>query len=57
MNNKKFWEEIERIEEILGKENFLAQLEKAMGQENLENITAYICRMNDINTILKEKNK
>ena len=55
MTTAEFWEEIERIETILGKEQFLDELEKAMGTDELENLTAYICRANDIETELVER--
>lgn len=55
MTTAEFWEEIERIENILGKEQFLDELEKAMGRDRLEDLTAYICRANDIETELVER--
>lgn len=55
MNSEELWEEVGRIEEILGTEEFLYSLEKAMGDDMLEDLTAYICRMNDIETKCKEK--
>ena len=54
MNSNELWEEVERVEEILGKEGFLFSLKKAMGDDLLEDLTAYICRMNDIETKCKE---
>jgi hypothetical protein len=55
MTSNELWEEVERVEDILGKEEFLYSLEKAMGDDMLEDLTAYICRMNDIDTKCEEK--
>lgn len=55
MTSKELWEEVERVENILGKEEFLDSLEKAMGTDMLEDLTAYICRMNDIETKCEEE--
>lgn len=55
MTTEELWEEVERVEQRLGKEEFLYSLEKAMGSDMLEDLTAYICRMNDIATKCKEK--
>lgn len=55
MTTAEFWEEIERIETILGREEFLDELEKALGTDELEDLTAYICRVNDIETKLVER--
>lgn len=53
--NQELWEEEEKIREILGVEELLDSLEKAIGKDMLEDMLAYICRMNDIKTTLKEK--
>lgn len=53
--NQELWEEEEKIREILGVEELLDSLEKAIGEDMLEDMLAYICRMNDIKTTLKEK--
>lgn len=53
--NKELWNEEENIRDILGAEELLDSLEKAMGEDMLEDMLAYICRMNDIETTLKEK--
>lgn len=53
--NKELWNEEEKIREILGAEELLDSLEKAIGEDMLEDMLAYICRMNDIETTLKEK--
>lgn len=55
MTTAEFWEEIERVETILGKEQFLEALEKAMGADKLEDLTAYICRVYDIETKCVER--
>lgn len=55
MNSNELWEEVNRVEEILGGEEFLHSLKKAMGDDMLEDLTAYICRMNDIDTKCEEK--
>lgn len=55
METEELWTEVERVENILGKEEFLYSLEKAMGDDLLEDLTAYICRMNDIETTCEEK--
>ena len=55
MTLAEFWEEIERVENILGKEEFLDSLEKALGTDELGDLTAYICRVNDIETKLVER--
>lgn len=54
MNSDELWEEVRRVEEILGEEGFLFSLKKAMGDDLLEDLTAYICRANDIETKCKE---
>lgn len=53
--NKELWNEEEKIREILGAEELLDSLEKAIGEDMLEDMLAFICRMNDIETTLKEK--
>lgn len=53
--NQELWEEEEKIREILGAEELLDSLEKAIGEDMLEDMLAFICRMNDIKTTLKEK--
>lgn len=53
--NQELWNEEEKIREILGAEELLDSLEKAIGEDMLEDMLAYICRMNDIETTLKEK--
>lgn len=53
--NQELWNEEEKIREILGVEELLDSLEKAIGGDMLEDMLAYICRMNDIKTTLKEK--
>lgn len=53
--NQELWNEEEKIREILGAEELLDSLEKAIGGDMLEDMLAYICRMNDIETTLKEK--
>jgi hypothetical protein len=53
--NEELWNEEEKIREILGVEELLDSLEKAIGEDMLEDMLAYICRMNDIKTTLKEK--
>ena len=53
--NQELWNEEEKIREILGAEELLDSLEKAIGEDMLEDMLAYICRMNDIKTTLKEK--
>lgn len=55
MTSNELWEEVNRVEEILGAEEFLYSLEKAMGDDLLQDLTAYICRMNDIETKCEEK--
>ena len=55
MTSEELWEEVGRVEDILGKEEFLHSLKKAMGDDLLEDLTAYICRMNDIKTTCKER--
>lgn len=55
MRTEDLWEECNRVEEILGAEEYLYSLQKAMGNDLLEDLTAYICRTNDIETTLKEK--
>lgn len=55
MNIEKIWNEEEKIREILGAENLLDSIERALGTEKLEDILAYICRAHDIPTELKEK--
>lgn len=55
MTSKELWEEVKRVEDILGKEEFLHSLKKAMGDDLLEDLTAYICRMNDIETTCEER--
>lgn len=55
MNSNELWEEVNRVEEILGAEEFLHSLKKAMGDDMLEDLTAYICRMNDIETTCEER--
>lgn len=55
MTSEELWEETVRIEEILGTERYLHSLKKAMGDNMLENLTAYICRANDIETECEEK--
>lgn len=55
MTSNELWEEVNRVEEILGAEEFLYSLEKAMGDDLLQDLTAYICRMNDIETKCREK--
>lgn len=46
--------EEERIREILGTEELLDSLEDAMGTDMLEDLLAYICRCNGIDTTLEE---
>lgn len=53
--NAELWNEEEKIRELLGAEELLDSLEKAIGEDMLEDMLAYICRMNDIDTTLKEK--
>ena len=53
--NQELWNEEEKIREILGVEELLDSLEMAIGGDMLEDMLAYICRMNDIKTTLKEK--
>lgn len=53
--NQELWNEEEKIRDILGAEELLDSLEKAIGEDMLEDMLAYICRMNDIETTLKEK--
>lgn len=53
--NQELWNEEEKIREILGAEELLDSLEKAIGEDMLEDMLAFICRMNDIETTLKEK--
>lgn len=53
--NQELWNEEEKIRDILGAEELLDSLEKAIGEDMLEDMLAYICRMNDIKTTLKEK--
>ena len=53
--NQELWNEEEKIREMLGAEELLDSLEKAIGEDMLEDMLAYICRMNDIETTLKEK--
>ena len=55
MNSEELWEEVGRIENILGESEFLHSLKKAMGDDLLEDLTAYICRMNDIETECEER--
>lgn len=55
MSSEELWEEVSRVEEILGAEEFLHSLKKAMGDDLLEDLTAYICRMNDIETTCEER--
>lgn len=55
MSSEELWEEVSRVEEILGTEEFLHSLKKAMGDDMLEDLTAYICRMYDIDTKCEEK--
>lgn len=55
MNSEELWEEVQRVEEILGEAEFLHSLKKAMGDDLLEDLTAYICRMNDIETTCEER--
>lgn len=49
------YEEEEKIREELGVEELLDQIEKALGTYKLEDVLAYIARVNDIETTLKEK--
>ena len=53
MDNDELWEEIDRIENIIGTKVFLLSLEKALPIDQLENLTSYICRMFDIETKCK----
>lgn len=53
--NQELWNEEEKIRDILGAEELLDSLEKAIGEDMLEDMLAFICRMNDIETTLKEK--
>lgn len=55
MSSEELWDEANRIEEILGTEELLFSLKKAMGDDLLEDLLAYICRCHDIKTVLKEK--
>ena len=57
MSNDELWEEIDRIENIIGTKVFLLSLEKALSIDQLENLTSYICRMFDIETKCKEKHE
>lgn len=49
------WDEANRIKDILGAEAFLHALMKALPDDDLEDYTAYICRCEDIDTNLKER--
>lgn len=55
MTSEELWGEVNRVEEILGTETMLHNLKKAMGDEMLEDLTAYICRTHDIETKCEEK--
>ena len=55
MTSEELWNEVERVENILGEGEFLHSLEKAMGDDLLEDLTAYICRCNDIETTCEER--
>lgn len=55
MTSEELWEEVNRVQEILGTETMLHNLKKAMGDDMLEDLTAYICRMHDIDTTCEEK--
>lgn len=55
MTSEELWEEVNRVQEILGAETMLHNLKKAMGDDMLEDLTAYICRMYDIKTTCEEK--
>ena len=57
MDNDELWEEIDRVENIIGTKVFLLSLEKALPIDQLENLTSYICRMFDIETKCKEKHE
>ena len=57
MDNDEIWHEIDRVENIIGTKVFLLSLEKALPIEQLENLTAYICRMFDNETKCKEKHE
>ena len=54
MTSEEIWNECNRVEKELGVSRYLLSLQKAMGDDLLESLTAYICRMNDITTNLKE---
>lgn len=55
MTSEELWEEVNRVQEILGAETMLHNLKKAMGDDMLEDLTAYICRMHDIETTCEER--
>lgn len=55
MTSEELWEEASRIEGILGAEELLHSLKKAMGDDMLEDLLAYICRVNDIETRCVER--
>lgn len=55
MTSDEMWDECNRVEQELGTETYLHALKKAMGDDLLEDLTAYICRMHDIPTTLREK--
>ena len=52
---EKLWEEEAKIREMLGTKKLLDNIEKALGNDMLEDILAYIARHYDIKTTLEEK--
>ena len=55
MTTEELWEEEQKVRDILGAEELLDNLEKAIGADMLEDMLAYICRCHDIETKCKEK--
>ena len=55
MDLERVYEEEQKLRDILGAEELLDNLEKALGTDILEDRLAYIARCYDIETTLKEK--
>lgn len=55
MTATELWEEVEQVENTLGKEEFLEELKRAMDTDELEDLTAFICRMHGIETKCRER--
>lgn len=52
MTSDEIWDECDRVSQELGADIYLHELKKAMGDDLLKDLTAYICQMYDIPTTL-----